>query len=112
MDKEIWACPWGEPPEVPGSTWVAVIAHIRKNDTREVREYHPDMLIKDGEDWPDIWIWTDGNFSCDCNRALFFGYAAGETWKDANDAPCGEGGYSVKLVNPVTGECFFDDYDC
>lgn len=26
------------------------------------------------QDWP-VWWWEDGNGSCDCNRAIFFGHS-------------------------------------
>lgn len=44
--------------------------------------------FEDDTDWTDtdtgtaaehaIWQWTDGNFGCDCNRAMFFADVAGE----------------------------------
>ncbi len=34
-------------------------------------------------------MWTDGNYSCDCNRALFHARARGVT--EPSSPPCGEG---------------------
>jgi hypothetical protein len=40
------------------------------------------------QEWPDeegalYWHWTDGNFGCDCNRALEFARAGGATEEQA-----------------------------
>lgn len=40
----------------------------------------------------DIYLWSEGNYSCDCNRALFFARAAGE---DEPDEPCGDSAYRL-----------------
>jgi uncharacterized protein len=57
---------------------------LRDNTTGEVREYHSES------DWdPEIsdYVWIDGNYACDCNRALFFARAAGED--EPENSPCG-----------------------
>lgn len=42
----------------------------------------------------DNWyIWTEGNYSCDCNRALLHARWRGET--EPEDLPCGEGRYEL-----------------
>lgn len=50
------------------------IIRLRNNSTREVRE------ITENGDWDESsdYLWTEGNFACDCNRAQFFAHAAGE----------------------------------
>jgi hypothetical protein len=57
---------------------------LRNNATREVR----DIAMTD--DWCDgfRFLWSDGNFGCDCNRGLFFAEAAGEPEPDP-DVHCG-----------------------
>ena len=52
---------------------------IRKNETGEIRMYHAN------EEWHSAshFMWVDGNYACDCNRALFFNGEDG-------DYPCGE----------------------
>src|SRR4051812_5803648 len=56
---------------------------LRNNDTGEERLY-----VDDG-DWTETteFTWVEGNYSCDCNRSLFFARAAGEP--DDVSAPCG-----------------------
>lgn len=70
---------------------------IRKNDTGEIRFYTLEALEDDGD-----YIWTDGNFSCDCNRAIMFDRAKDqeipEWWlKEPTPYPCSDGAFSVLL---------------
>lgn len=50
--------------------------------------------------------WSEGNFSCDCNRADFFRRAGGDD--DDQDAECGEGRYMVKIVS-ADGAVLYDE---
>lgn len=55
------------------------------------------------------YMWRDGNYSCDCNRQLFFNEADGVTTSD-EDVECGEGAYTVISVkNAETGELIYSD---
>jgi hypothetical protein len=56
-------------------------------------------------DWPP-YIWVDGNYSCDCNRQLFF-MRAGEEEEPENN-PCGNSRYSVQIAND-SGEIHGDE---
>lgn len=49
--------------------------------------------ISDGE-FQD-YIWSEGNYSCDCNRALFFARAGGE---DDPNHDCGSGAFLVEIT--------------
>lgn len=60
----------------------------------------------DGYDWNGEFIWREGNFSCDCNRAMFFERAQG--LPEADDYPCGDGAYAV-VVRDESGAVLFDD---
>ena|ERR1700735_400734 len=53
-------------------------------------------------------MFDEGNYGCDCNRALFFGRAAGVELGD-NDTPCGDERYSVRVTNQETGEEIYAD---
>ncbi len=44
----------------------------------------------------DVFWWTEGNMSCDCNRHLEFERGQGRE-PDAEDVECGHGRYSVRL---------------
>lgn len=50
-------------------------------------------------DWSEFaeFRWTEGNESCDCNRAALFALARGEETEHAVDLPCGDNKYSVIL---------------
>lgn len=63
---------------------------LRKNSTGEVRVYdHPFPWDEESNGF----IWTDGNYGCDCNRANFFAECAGEEYDE--DVQCGTGAYSA-----------------
>ena len=64
---------------------------IRKVATGEVRIYEEAL------DWPGDYLWTDGNYGCDCNRALFFAEAGGEDRREV-DIECGETAFEVDYV--------------
>lgn len=52
------------------------------------------------------YMWGDGgNYSCDCNRALFFATANGE---DDPDVSCGDERYHVCLI-AHSGEIVYED---
>lgn len=89
---------------------VAVVAHIRNNETGEVRELDVREPF-DSEDgpYPDTFNWEGNNFSCDCNRGIFF-----ERAKEDNgilpDIGCGDSKYSVNLQNPVTKKFYYREF--
>ena len=94
-----------------GDTWVKIIALIRNNETKEIREHEDEVwwdYNEPYEDFPSDFIWRDGNYSCDCNRHLFFQRAKGE---NEDDAECGEEKYSVNLKNPKNGEIIYREYE-
>lgn len=90
---------------------VDITVRIRKVDTSETREWAWTALIAHGEDEPSVYYWLYGNFSCDCNRAIFFD-DAGPVGRSTPlmDYDCGEGGYLVELVNPVDGGVFYSEF--
>lgn len=90
--------------------WVRVIAHIRNNATGEIRQYMTDEVLHDGDSHPSVFNWEENNFSCDCNRILFFLRAKGEDEEEAWDRECTHGHYSVNLQNPVTGETYYREF--
>lgn len=63
---------------------------IRKNDTREVRFYEETQY-----NWEDSleYLWTEGNYGCDCNRAKFFAWADNE--KPPEETECGSILYTI-----------------
>lgn len=89
--------------------WVRVIAHIRKNSTGEVRQYETQEIMDEGQDKPNNFNWAENNYSCDCNREIFFERAIGKEIED-RDNDCGHGKFSVNLQNPVTGDFYYTEF--
>lgn len=69
------------------------VAEVRCNATGEVRRVLQSWEFAgwDGPRSSVQYFWTDGNFGCDCNRAIQF---AGVF---TIDTQCGESAYSVRL---------------
>lgn len=80
---------------------VNVKVFITKVATGETRE-HVDLY-----NWPDaeaaVWQYTDGNYSCDCNRGLFFG-----DYGIDDEHSCGHSAYTVRLED-ASGTVLMDD---
>jgi hypothetical protein len=78
--------------------------HIRRNIDGVIRVY-----LYDGgwEEYSDYMWLAGGNYSCDCNRYLFFQRSAGG---DEVEHPCGDTAYSIlKFVLPDGTEVAGDD---
>jgi hypothetical protein len=71
---------------------------IRNNTTGETR------IHVDSFDWDDAadYLWTEGNFCCDCNRALLFARAGGDP--DPKCRQCGHDAFSALYVELPSGE--------
>jgi hypothetical protein len=90
-------------------TTIATVAEICDNSTGVVREYAIDGLTEADGVTPSDWMWEGGNYSCDCNRRLFFARAAGEDedWYGG----CGDVAYSVRVREAKTGRVFYNEFD-
>ena len=99
-----------------GEWWVRVVAHIKCAATGEVRRYECENIWDTDAGAVHTYIWREGNYSCDCNRALFFAQAfpgnarEKDAAMDAADAECGSGGYLVNLENPKTSEIIYKEF--
>lgn len=49
------------------------------------------------QNW-DEYMWTEGNYACDCNRFLFHRRALGED-PDFDDGSCGEKRFKIRVMN-------------
>ena len=93
---------------------VQVVLEIRDLATGEVRKGndHEYVWHKDNGEWSDF-NWSENNFSCDCNRHLFFGRLGGEELGD-DTVKCGwpeypDGRFEVRITNPATGDVMYED---
>ena len=90
---------------------VPVNVHIRRNADGAVRVYpFPEYgWDTDGSDF----IWSDGNYACDCNRHLFFERAGGNDpyWNEGVSEPgCGMTAYNIRIFD-MTGTLLYADED-
>ena len=70
----------------------------------------PKIINMKWDNWPhfeNLFWWTGGNASCDCNRSLWFERAQGE---DEAEIECGDGAFSVRLTNADTGELLYNEF--
>lgn len=82
------------------------IIFIRENATGVVREMLANGLwFTEDPDTAD-YMWSEGNYACDCNRSLFFARANGE--EDPADPRCGDAAYSVRVVASDGVELYAD----
>jgi len=83
--------------------------YIRRNSDGLIRCYEELDWHEDSE-YP-YFIWSEGNFACDCNRYLFWCRAADEP--ESEDGPehrCGYERYSVRITD-LDGKEFYSEFD-
>ena len=59
------------------------------------------------EGGPELYVWEDGNYACDCNRALLFAWARGE--EAPVEHPCGDTAYVVRITDGQTGRVLYQE---
>lgn len=76
---------------------------IRNNLTGESRAIHQDDAWSDSTDY----LWGEGNYACDCNRALFF-----FNWEvEAENRWCGHERFTIPTIILSDGTIIeFEDY--
>src|SRR5690349_4077922 len=85
---------------------VKATLEIRRNSDGQVR------ASKEPWDYYGDFIWSEGNFSCDCNRYLFW-CRAGDDSEDEDDEDagrCGDERFSVRLKDEA-GNVLYEDFD-
>lgn len=68
--------------------------------------FSDELLIVDNE--PCIYIWEEGNYSCDCNRSLFWHREQGLIINDEY-VPCSEGEYKVSIYRADNGALIYGE---
>lgn len=97
---DIAAVTWDVITDPPADRRPLVTQHvtIRRNADGEVRVAHlPNSaaIRPDPDGYPDYY-WSDGNASCDCNRARY--WHLGDGSEAPEDTPCGDDGYTVLSI--------------
>lgn len=89
-----------------GHSWTDIEVAIRNVHTGEVRVHHDSgRIMADGSFWD--FMWADGNYACDCNRALFFARAGNEPDVDID---CGDSMFQiVSIVESATGRLLYTE---
>jgi len=95
--------------KIQGCIWVECVAEIRNNATGEIREHETHEILSIVEEYPSVFNWKENNFSCDCNRRIFFNSANGEDTK--SDIDCSNGQFSVNLKNKKDGVVYYREFD-
>ncbi len=87
--------------------WVRHTVLIKNNLTGEVVEHIDDYGDKDD----DVFIWEEGNNSCDCNRILYFYRAKGlsEDEIDEMDVHCTGDMFSVVSITNAAGKIIYSE---
>lgn len=87
-----------------------VIVQIKHVATGEVVEFTHPLTYNEETKTFEYFVFEDGNFACDCNRAIFFDRYSGREVKDLDTYECSVGVYRVNLINPDTGEVFYREF--
>ena len=87
--------------------WVKIAVIIQDNKTKENVFYLDDAIYDEENKRASTWIWEEGNFSCDCNRYLF--YQRAKNLEEYDDIDCSYVKYSVCIINPKTKEILYDE---
>ena len=98
-------------PGCPG-TWFKADVYLYETATGERRVYESEEYISDPKDgWSDF-MWAEGNYACDSNRALFWLRAGNEDESKEWDSPhrCETSEYIVeKIVRKATGQVLYEE---
>jgi hypothetical protein len=86
---------------------VIEILDTATNETAAFEDCTSIWLDSDG--YTNDFMWSEGNYSCDCNRQLFFTDALGKPRSDLDKLVCGVTRYLVKATRLDTGETVFDE---
>lgn len=97
-----------------GANSAEEIMDERKGDCTVIVRRNSDGAISQSRwqfwDWSSEWpeyIWEEGNYACDCNRAIFFASGRGEPQPDR---ACGMNDYAVRVIGP-DGVTLYEDGD-
>jgi hypothetical protein len=86
---------------------IPIVVRITDTVTQEKRNYKDTLYTT--ENYDGIFIWAEGNYSCDCNRKAFFERAMNEPKSSADEYPCGDGRYKVEITRENDGTLIYSD---
>jgi hypothetical protein len=97
------------PPPHDSEDVYEVAIKIRQVASGEIVSYLDYLYWDADNDIPHTFIWEEGNYSCDCNRSLFFHRNKGLKDDQFEESECGDEDYEVEITNPKTGEVIYSD---
>ena len=80
---------------------------ITDTATGETRSYTDPYLDEHGHEPNGLYIWEEGNYSCNCNRSLFFARAVGTPEDEIAEPECGDKRFTVRIVRD--GETVYEE---
>lgn len=98
--------------KIDNAKLVICIAEIKNNETGEIREYETHEILEYESEYPNIFNWSENNYSCDCNRLLFFMRCGGESTDSIldEDIDCTEHKFSVNLKNKLDNKIYYQEF--
>lgn len=75
------------------------LIHIRDDETGEVVIHEEDTDLNTLHDL--LFEWLENNYSCDCNRKLYWMRAKGYREADPGECHCGDTRYSITNIEPL-----------
>lgn len=81
--------------------YVPILIKMRDEATGEIRQFDEATKYVNGAIF--LFPWTEGNFSCDCNRLNMF-------FDDDLNYPCGDERISIEIYN-LSGELLYSEFD-
>jgi hypothetical protein len=86
-----------------------IVAYITDTETNEERAFKTTGWLDDEGAFFEF-VWSEGNFACDCNRGDFYASCVGEELEDDDPrAQCGDGRYRVRITNADGAEIYRDE---
>lgn len=88
-----------------------VVVSIRLNETGEIRQHSTSVMNYENGS-PCTYMWEEGNFSCDCNRGIFWweaGEDENEVEPELEELCCGDTKYSVSIAT-TDGTIIYNEF--
>lgn len=86
--------------------YIGGVVQIKDTLTGEVRNHRDEYLLTKGEPF-EPYMWEEGNYSCDCNRGMFFASVKGEP---DPDMPCNSAAPRFSVHIEVDGEVLYSEW--
>lgn len=70
-----------------GFEYQVSLTHVKSGDTvvfKDIWDY-PSYVRDEGWEFDPVFLWSDGNYSCNCNRDLFFNRATNPEYNHEDD---------------------------